>query len=182
MTKAGQWAVLLDLDQTLVLTQAVEPLRKRRLWSSVYKSLNATFLPPGTMDFLNKIQKIVKLGVVTTSPRPYALRVLAHHRIDIPVLVAYHDVSKLKPHPEPILKAAEKLNILPSLCIHVGDQEGDIVAAHRAGAVAIGISWDGSLRPFPTSKRSMGPFDNWSGVFDAVENLLNGRSESSHGS
>jgi HAD superfamily hydrolase (TIGR01549 family) len=180
MTKGGQWGVLFDLDQTLVLTQAVEALRKKRHWSSVYRSLDTTFLPPGTMDFVKKIRQIAKLGVVTTSPRPYAERLLAHHRIDIPVLVAYHDVSNLKPHPEPILKAAERLEIPSSFCIHVGDQESDIVAARRAGAVAIGVSWDGALCRFPTSERSMGPFGDWSRVFDAVANLVNDRSERSH--
>src|SRR5208283_3420350 len=160
----------------------VEPVRKKRLWSSVYKSLDATFLPPGTMDFVNEIRQRAKLGVVTTAPRSYAVRVLAHHQIDIPVLVAHHDVSNLKPHPEPILKAAEILNILPSLCIHVGDQESDMVAAHRAGAVAIGVSWDGSLQAFPTSERYMGPFADWREVLETVTNLLNDRSGRSYGS
>jgi len=45
--------------------------------------------------------------------------------------------AQRKPHPEPILKAAARLELLPAKCIHVGDQAGDIEAkgdCDRAGA------------------------------------------------
>jgi len=170
-----KWAILLDLDQTLVLTQALEPLRRRRQWSRIYKSFHLTALPTGTAIFLERVQKMAKVGVVTTAPRPYAERLLRHHRIDLPVLIAYHDVSNVKPHPEPILKAAEKLLTSPAFCVHVGDQMNDVVAANRAGAVAVAISWDGTLGPFPTSERSLGPFSDWTGVYDVVAKLIRGR-------
>lgn len=47
-----KWGVLLDLDQTLVITDAIEPLRRQRAWFKVYNSFDQTVLPPGTTDFL----------------------------------------------------------------------------------------------------------------------------------
>src|SRR4051812_46602170 len=106
-----EWGVLLDLDQTLVLTHEIERLRKRRNWREVYQSFGKTELPPGTADFIRRVQAIARTGVVTSSPRPYAERLIAHHSLDVPVLVAYHDVRQKKPHPEPILRAVEILKI-----------------------------------------------------------------------
>jgi len=81
--RAKQWGVLLDLDQTLVLTDAIEPLRRARAWSSVYNSFGKTTLPPGTAEFVARVGQLVKLGVVTTSPRTYAERLLTHHRLQL---------------------------------------------------------------------------------------------------
>jgi phosphoglycolate phosphatase len=38
-----------------------------------------------------------------------------------------------KPHPEPLLEAARRLNVDPARCIYVGDDERDIVAGRAAG-------------------------------------------------
>jgi hypothetical protein len=71
MSKIG-CGVLLDLDQTLVLTQALETLRRKRIWPQVYAAFDRTLLPPGTLAFLSQAGKLAKLGVVTSAPRPYA--------------------------------------------------------------------------------------------------------------
>src|SRR5258705_7364048 len=105
-------AVLFDLDETLVLTSALEPLRKRRNWPTVYANFSQTALPPATLEFIAKLKALsgVEIGVVTKAPRPYAEKLLKFHEIDIPVLVAYHDVARQKPHPDSLIKAAERLN------------------------------------------------------------------------
>ena len=38
-----------------------------------------------------------------------------------------------KPHPAPLLEAAERLGIAPNDCIYIGDDERDILAGHAAG-------------------------------------------------
>lgn len=79
--------------------------------------------------------------MVTSSPRAYAERLLAYHQLDIPVLVAYHDIARRNPHPDPILQAASRLQVLPGQCICVGDSDADMLAARAAGAVALGVTW-----------------------------------------
>lgn len=38
-----------------------------------------------------------------------------------------------KPHPEPLLEAARRLNLSPAMCLYVGDDERDIAAGRAAG-------------------------------------------------
>jgi HAD superfamily hydrolase (TIGR01549 family) len=171
---AKQWGVLLDLDQTLVLTDAIEPLRRRRAWFKVYNSFDQTALPPGTPRFLSKVGELAKLGVVTTSQRTYAERLLAYHRLQLSVLVAFHDVTQRKPHPEPILKGAARLELEPEQCIHIGDQLGDIEAAIRAGARAVALSWDGALDKESVRRQSVAFCSGWDEVLENIVAIMRG--------
>lgn len=136
------WAVLLDLDDTLIWTAQLERLRAARNWAAVYQNFSQTTLPPGTAQFVAQVRLLARIGVVTMAQRSYAERLLVHHGLRaLPVLVAYHDVQHRKPDPEPILMAAQKLACTPSRCIYIGDRPDDMLAARRAGAVPIGMVW-----------------------------------------
>lgn len=137
-------ALFLDLDQTLVITQAIEPLRQKRNWPAVYRAFDRTRLPPGTKAFLREAPRLATLGVITNSPRTYATRLLAYHSLDVRVLVAYHDVRNRKPNPDPIVRAAEIVGLPVERCIHVGDSETDIEASLRAGTITVAVGWGAS--------------------------------------
>jgi HAD superfamily hydrolase (TIGR01549 family) len=161
-----QRAVLFDLDETLVITNAIEHLRKRP-WEKAYAAFSKTQLPNGTPQFLEKLSRIAKLGVVTKAPRPYAERLLSYHGIKIPVIVAYHDVKIVKPNPEGLLLAAQKLGLKGSSCIYVGDDANDVTAARSAQFTPIGIAWgpqvDIGVAPIYTS---------WDEVYDEILRLI----------
>jgi HAD superfamily hydrolase (TIGR01549 family) len=165
-----RWAVLIDLDQTLVETSALVELRRQRKWQQVYPSFHLTTLFPGAHHFLQEIQKhpLLSPGIVTTSPRPYAEQLVAYHRCQIPVVVAYHDSPRQKPFPDPILKAAEKLGIPPTNCFHIGDAPNDIAAALRASAIPIGLCWDNSLRNQLASLPTFPLCCNWGEVLRVI--------------
>jgi HAD superfamily hydrolase (TIGR01549 family) len=135
------WAVVFDLDETLVLTSALEPLRKKRVWPDVYRAFGKTKLPNGTLEFIKKVDKIAYLGVVTKAPRSYAEKLLVHSGIQVPVLVAFHDVKKIKPDPEALLLASQKIGVSVSRCIYIGDDENDVQAARSAGYTPLGVCW-----------------------------------------
>jgi HAD superfamily hydrolase (TIGR01549 family) len=139
--KKDRRAILFDLDETLVLTRAIEPLRRARRWADVYAAFSQTSLPNGTFEFLVSVSGLAQLGVVTKSPRTYAEKLLAHHGIEVPVVVAYHDVSRVKPHPEALLLASQKLGVEPSKCIYVGDDENDVRAAKAAAFSPVAVCW-----------------------------------------
>lgn len=166
-----RWALLLDLDGTLVWTNMIEHLRSQRAWSQVYRSFSLTELPPGTHDFVRKAKMLCRVGVVTTSPRAYAERLLKHHGVDLPVFVAYHDVTRRKPDPEPILKAAEKARVSLAHCICVGDLIDDIAAAVRAGGVPVGLSWDLSLKDHAGAEEARGICSNWEELLRVIVEL-----------
>jgi HAD superfamily hydrolase (TIGR01509 family) len=163
------WAVVFDLDETLVLTSALEPLRKKRVWPDVYKAFHKTELPNGTLEFIKKVGKIAYLGVVTKAPRSYAEKLLAHSGIQVPVLVAFHDVKKIKPAPEALLLASPKIGVPVSRCIYIGDDENDVKAAHAAGYTPIGVCWG---REANISLNSV--CKSWDEVYEEISRLIKG--------
>lgn len=46
-----------------------------------------------------------------------------------------------KPHPAPLLEAARRLNVKPSRCMYVGDDERDIAAGRAAGMVTVAAAY-----------------------------------------
>jgi phosphoglycolate phosphatase-like HAD superfamily hydrolase len=84
-------------------------------------------------------------GIVTTTPRRYAESLLRYHGIDLPVLVAYHDTSRHKPSPDPLIEAARRIGVAPHRCVHVGDAMTDDKAARAAGMTSLLVAWHRSL-------------------------------------
>lgn len=56
------------------------------------------------------------------------------------VIICGDDVSK-KPSPEPLLLACDKLNVIPSKAVMIGDSKSDILAAHAAKVDVIALSY-----------------------------------------
>ena len=101
----------------------------------------ASVLLEGTHELLASLEGRYRLAIVTTRARPEALSFLdqqgiAHH---FPVVVTRQDVWWMKPHPAPVRRAAQLLQVCPSRCVMVGDTTMDVRAARRAGAVAVGV-------------------------------------------
>lgn len=133
--------IIFDLDMTLVNTLVLYNLRKNRDWQNVYKNIHKTTVFDGIIDLIEFLKPNYKIGIVTSSPSKYALKVISHHNLDIPLLIAYHDTQNHKPHPQPILKGIEKLSLNPSEVISIGDECKDIEATNKAGSISIGVSW-----------------------------------------
>jgi beta-phosphoglucomutase-like phosphatase (HAD superfamily) len=73
--------------------------------------------------------------------RRSTLRFLTHHHLDdlFDVVITRDDVRRLKPHPEPIFKAAETLGLSSEQCVMVGDTLADIRSARAATARASAV-------------------------------------------
>ncbi|MDH2435771.1 HAD-IA family hydrolase [Pokkaliibacter sp. MBI-7] len=82
-------------------------------------------------------------GIVTNKPRLYSEALLARQPDlqDCAVLVCPDDVSRRKPHPEPLYKACEALAIDPATAIYVGDHLRDIESGKAAGMFTIGVEY-----------------------------------------
>jgi phosphoglycolate phosphatase len=46
-----------------------------------------------------------------------------------------------KPHPEPLLEAARRLNVAPHSCVYVGDDLRDVQAGRAAGMFTLAAAW-----------------------------------------
>jgi 2-phosphoglycolate phosphatase len=90
----------------------------------------------GILEALGRLESDgIAWGVVTnkagwlTEPllEQFALRRRAR------VIVCGDTLAERKPHPAPLLYAAEKLGVPPAQCIYIGDAETDVLAAQGAG-------------------------------------------------
>lgn len=95
----------------------------------------------GSPEMLRELAGRYRLAVVTSRPRHEALAFLAQYDLAglFSAVITRDDVRRLKPHPMPVLKAAEKLGVSPLQCVMVGDTEVDVRAAKAAGALAVGV-------------------------------------------
>jgi pyrophosphatase PpaX len=84
-----------------------------------------------------------KLAIVTTKREDVSLKGLRLTKLDrfFDVIVAYDHVKKVKPDPEPIMLALEKLGSTPEETLMVGDNFHDILAGKNAGTKTVGVAW-----------------------------------------
>jgi len=72
-------ALIFDLDQTLVDTQHIEPLRRTRKWGSVFQKIPTIIAYEGIDDVLSVArEKGVKLAIVSSSPSNYVQKIIHH--------------------------------------------------------------------------------------------------------
>ncbi|MEH7012098.1 pyrophosphatase PpaX [Neobacillus niacini] len=98
----------------------------------------------GVMETIETLKKKgYKLAIVTTKREDVAFKGLRLMKLDsfFDVMVAYDHVKKVKPDPEPIFLALEKLESKPEEALMVGDNFHDVLAGKNAGTKTAGVSW-----------------------------------------
>lgn len=78
-------------------------------------------------------------GIVTNKMQSLALPIIAHLGLaeECAVAVGGDTTPHSKPHPAPLLYAAEQAKFQPSDCVYVGDDQRDIIAGKAAGMATI---------------------------------------------
>jgi phosphoglycolate phosphatase-like HAD superfamily hydrolase len=136
-------AVIFDFDQTLVDSKISGEMRKSRDWQSVYKLIPKFRVYDGFIDVFNHLKENnIQVAIVTTSPGVYAQKVLNHFNIPYHHLVDFFKVKPIKPHPAPMLMAAEMLKTSTSNIISFGDRKIDIISSNLAGIESVACLWD----------------------------------------
>jgi phosphoglycolate phosphatase-like HAD superfamily hydrolase len=99
-------------------------------------------LIPGADATLHELSRHYRLAIVTTRGRRDAEAFLAQHNLAhlFELVVTRESTLRLKPHPEPIRFAANKLGVSPRRCAMVGDTTADVRSARAAGAWAVATS------------------------------------------
>lgn len=85
----------------------------------------------------------LRLAVCTNKPKPATTAVLRDLDLEryFDAVQAADDTTRLKPHPEPLLRIAHEWNIAPGAMVMVGDGPQDIECGRRAGAVTVGVTY-----------------------------------------
>jgi HAD superfamily hydrolase (TIGR01509 family) len=96
---------------------------------------------PGARELLEQLSRAkVQYAIATSGHREVAepsLKILGV-KPEIPVITR-EEVKRAKPDPDLFLAAAERLQVSPANAMVVGDSVWDLLAARRAGCLAIGL-------------------------------------------
>lgn len=134
--------IIFDMDLTLVDTTNLEADRHKRDWQTVYSKIPTCTLYEGLSAVFEVIRKYgIQVAIVSTAPKPYVEKLVAHFNIPCNHIVGYHDAKPIKPHPAGMLKAMELLGCQAKDCISFGDRVIDIQASNAAGIESVACFW-----------------------------------------
>ena len=96
----------------------------------------------GAADAVASLADRFALAVLTNRGRRDAIDFLERSGLAIHfrVVISRDDVWRLKPHPEPLRKAARALGLPAERTLVIGDMPVDMRAARRGGAIAVGVT------------------------------------------
>ena len=99
---------------------------------------------PGILELLAELEaRQLKWGVVTNKPARFTEPLMSI--LDLAeraaCIVSGDTCPQPKPHPAPMLAAAELCDATPAQCLYLGDAERDIEAARAAGMPALVAAW-----------------------------------------
>ena len=106
-----------------------------------------TRLFPGIAELLAALgQRGIPWGIVTNKATRFTDRIVEALALAPACVVCGDTTEHIKPHPAPLLHAAEQLQLPTADCAYLGDDLRDVQAARAAGMRAVAVDW-GSGRP-----------------------------------
>jgi phosphoglycolate phosphatase len=101
-----------------------------------------TRLFPGMERVLAELERrAVAWGIVTNKAARFTERIVPQLGVTPACVVCGDSTPHLKPHPAPLLLAAERLKLAPPECLYVGDDLRDVQAARAAGMRCAAVEW-----------------------------------------
>lgn len=127
-----------DLAEEMIRTYRIHNAQHHEAYVKLFPNVKET------LEVLR--EKGFELGVVTAKMREGVKQGMEITGIEsyFDTIVTIDDVENPKPHPEPVIKALNKLNAEADTAIMIGDNYHDIIAGNKAGTKTAGVSW--SLR------------------------------------
>jgi phosphoglycolate phosphatase len=101
-----------------------------------------TVLFPGMAELVDRLEaEGLRWGIVTNKAERFALPLLKQlgYGSRAACIVGGDTTGHMKPHPAPLLAAAERLEMQPGACVYVGDDERDIQAGRAAGMATLAV-------------------------------------------
>ncbi len=112
------------------------PMRDEFLEFYAQRLCHDTCLFPGVAELLDQLDaQNMPWGIVTNKPARFTHPLIALLGLQqrVASVVCGDETSHTKPHPEPLLIACGKINVLPADCLYLGDDQRDVKASLAAG-------------------------------------------------
>lgn len=144
-TSDGSYALLrAGIHEALIEQHGIETLRGQMLAFYAQNLCHHTRPYEGVPELIGWLnEQDIPWGIVTNKPAALTLPLLA----ELPlfdrcgVTVSADTLAFKKPHPAPLLYAAEQLVVAPERCVYIGDHKRDIEAGRAAGMTTIAAIW-----------------------------------------
>jgi HAD superfamily hydrolase (TIGR01549 family) len=131
---------LLGLTDTIGLDDEMVALID---WMSRHRKMSARkfLLIPGVDRMLARLKGKYPMAVVSARDENGTLRFLEQFHLTqyFDVIITGQTVGHTKPYPDPILYAAQAMNVKPEECLMTGDTTVDMRAGKSAGAQTAGV-------------------------------------------
>lgn len=101
-----------------------------------------TVLFPGIAELIDRLdQRKIIWGIVTNKAERFAKPLLQQlgYGQRAACIIGGDTTAHMKPHPAPLLAAAQLIGIAPQSCLYVGDDARDIQAGHAAGMRTVAV-------------------------------------------
>lgn len=95
----------------------------------------------GVQQMIATLANHFPMCTISTGGAPRVERFLEHYgvREHFAAVVGAQTTRRMKPHPEPLLYAADKMGVRPDECLMIGDTTIDIRTGRAAGAQTVGV-------------------------------------------
>ena len=101
-----------------------------------------TRLFPGIAELLARLrERGIAWGIVTNKATRFTERIVTKLKLEPDCVACGDTTAHLKPHPAPLLHAAQQIRISPQNCMYLGDDLRDMQAAQAAGMRPIAVDW-----------------------------------------
>lgn len=105
------------------------------------RTMKSYLLIPGVDELLARLHGHFPMAVVSARDEGGTRAFLDHFNLTrhFDVIVTALSAKHTKPFPDPVLFAAQKMNVPPEACLMIGDTTVDIRAGKAAGAQTVGV-------------------------------------------
>lgn len=95
----------------------------------------------GVQEMLHKLGEHYPMVTISTGTAPRVERFLEHYGVRelFTAVIGAQTTRRMKPHPEPLFYAAQKMGVEPQACLMVGDTTIDVRTGVAAGAQTVGV-------------------------------------------
>jgi len=134
-------ALLLRIPDRLGVDEKLAALGDTLFRLGIIKPEKIFNLIPGVIEMLQALQPYYPMSIVSARGRQNTLAFLeAYNLTRFFACVATAQTCKhTKPYPDPILWAAEQMELPPDSCLMIGDTAVDVRAGKAAGAQTVGV-------------------------------------------
>lgn len=92
-----------------------------------------TIFYPGAYELIQKMtEQDIKWGIISNKDHAQCVKIAQLFQLEPDFLLGSGIIPFKKPHPAPLLKAAQKLKVSPSKCYYFGDMLSDLQASEHA--------------------------------------------------